>query len=88
MADAETERTVTARSSSQKVALAACLAEGDRARRQGVAHFNNPRMGSPLFVPPFSAQEEAFQLDLVEAWWDGWEGADRVLSSEQVNDAG
>ncbi len=72
-------------SSSQKAELAACRADGASARRKGVAHFSNPHMDSPLFLLPFSGQAEEFQLDLVEAWWDGWEGADQAPSGEQRN---
>ncbi len=73
-------------SSSQEAELAACRADGANARRKGVAHFSNPHMDSPLFVLPFSAPAEEFQLDRVEAWWDGWESAGRVASGEQRND--
>jgi len=43
-------------------------------------------MDSPLFVLPFGAEAEAFQLDPVETWWDGWEGVDRALKTELQGD--
>ena len=43
-------------------------------------------MDSPLFVLPFGGEAEAFQLDLVETWWDGWDDADRALKTELQGD--
>ncbi len=74
-------------SRSQAAELEACREEGVRARLNGLAHGANPHMGSPLFSLPVRRAGEEFQLDRVEAWWDGWEEADRALSSGPKSDA-
>ena len=49
--------------------------EGSDARQRGVSHGANPYMDSPIFKLPFQTAAEELQLDLVEAWWNGWEAA-------------
>ena len=49
--------------------------EGSDARKRGVSHGANPYMDSPIFKLPFQTVVEELQLDLVEAWWDGWAAA-------------
>ena len=47
--------------------------QGVNARREGAVHGANPYMASPIFKLPFESAAEEMQLDLVEAWWDGWD---------------
>ncbi len=73
-------------SRSQTAELEVCRGEGARARLNGLAHNANPHMDSPLFALPVRRAAEEFQLDRVEAWWEGWEEADRAMLSRLEKD--
>ena len=66
-------RLVAAIVSDRRARLLKSWQQGVNARREGAVHGANPYMASPIFKLPFESAAEELQLDLVEAWWDGWD---------------
>jgi len=60
--------------SATRTELIACIDAGAAARTAGADHGSNPH----LVV--ITTDLQTLQLQRCEAWWDGWEEVDRVLS--------
>lgn len=70
-------------SQSQRSELIACIEAGSAARGAGADHGANPHL---LEIRSGSFEtSQSHQIQRCEAWWDGWEEADRAIEPWRTN---